>query len=116
MISMLLAPVLLHECDETGALSIAVIILQEINDVLGVVDKRGVVTATPGRLLRPAARLDHSIPALCCMCIETRVDVQYNVHTYLVMQAQMENVGSLAVCPCNCQIKILQHFLLSYWV
>lgn len=65
---LLLAAVLLHECDETGALPIAVIILEEVHSELGVVDKGVVVTAATGcpACLEPASRYDDGIPVLHC--------------------------------------------------
>ena len=65
---LLLAPVLLHECDEAGALPVSVVILEEINDVLRVFRERGIVTAATGRVLRslPTAGYDHRAPVLRC--------------------------------------------------
>ncbi len=45
---LLLAAVLLHESDETGALSVSVAVLLQIDDELRILHKRGVVTAAPG--------------------------------------------------------------------
>ena len=61
---LLLASVLLHESNETGTLSISVVIFEEVDDELRVFGEGGVVTTTSGRLLQPAARLDHSVPTL----------------------------------------------------
>lgn len=63
---LLLSSVLLHECDEAGALAISIVVFKKVNDVLRVVGEGGKVTTSPGRLLQPAATLDHSIPTLYC--------------------------------------------------
>ena len=64
---LLFPSVLLHESHETRALSIPIVILQQVNDELRVVGERREVTTTSGRLLQPAARLDDSIPTLYCV-------------------------------------------------
>lgn len=45
---LLLSSVLLHESNETGAFSIPIVVLQQVNDVLRVVGERGEVTTTTG--------------------------------------------------------------------
>ena len=69
---------LLHERDEARALSVAIIILLQLNDVLGVLGEGGVVSAATVRafLAQPAPRLHDGVPVLhytllffVCVCV-----------------------------------------------
>ena len=93
---LLLTSVLLHESDETGALSVSVIILEKIDDVLGVVGERGEVTTPSSSLLQPAARLDHGVPALHCRCkCIKKLDISGNPQDYSLPYMQVRMLSTM---------------------
>ncbi len=112
---LLLATVLLHESDETGALSVSVAVLLQIDDELRILHKRGVVTAAPGRALGalPRPTLDHRIPALVCSDARSECKISLPIQSVnLAVIGHPYNVYRITV---YLRVRFLQSLALVYF-